>query len=153
MSPPIDGRLSIWWPSADKTTESSTLLKTVEIVDVDFGHGRLQLIIDSAQRMIDCSLPSLYDLYTPGSWGQERLCPAPPTLVTNFLNHYSHRKLKSIRNKSSQYKNSFLTAAGLINKVGAPYTCHLSLICSGTDPAWGHVWMGAGISILGNLYS
>lgn len=33
-----------------------------------------------------------------------------------------------------------------------PHTCSISLKCSGAFPGWSHVWMGAGINIVVNLY-
>ncbi|KAK9513181.1 hypothetical protein VZT92_026739 [Zoarces viviparus] len=62
--------------------------------------GRLQRIIRSAERVIECNLPSLQDLFTLRSL----------------------KRLRSIRTKTSRHRNSFFpSAVGLINRARDPH--------------------------------
>lgn len=85
--------------------------------------ARLQRIICSAQRTIDCSLPTLQDLYISRTLRRgNRIAADPYHPGQSLFKHLpSGRRLRSTRTKTSCHKASFFpTATGLISKPRDP---------------------------------
>uniref|UniRef100_A0A669DSV3 Reverse transcriptase domain-containing protein n=1 Tax=Oreochromis niloticus TaxID=8128 RepID=A0A669DSV3_ORENI len=79
---------------------------------------RLQRVVRSAEKVIGCRLPSLQDLHTSRRLGRAARIKADPSHPGHSLFDLlpSGRRLRSIRTRTSRYKNSFFpSAVGLMN--------------------------------------
>ncbi|KAK3515897.1 hypothetical protein QTP86_020857 [Hemibagrus guttatus] len=85
--------------------------------------AKLQRVIQSAEKVIGCSLPSLQELYVSRSRRRAAKIAADPSHPGNelFRSLPSGKRLRSIRTRTSRHKNSFFpTAVSLLNS--APLT-------------------------------
>ena len=85
--------------------------------------GRLQRVIQPAEKVIGCNLPSLQDLYASRTLRRAGKIVADPSHPSHkiFQTLPSGRTLRSIRTKTSRHKNSFFpSATSLINKARSP---------------------------------